>query len=78
MVVDGAAEVVDVGTAELVTGHSGAKLAAVAALDCLGSLNGNVHIDQGTVNRLIHLRGPQGTVQMDPGVHVHVKKPRSG
>lgn len=58
-------EVVGVGAAEAVAATRGSSLLTVSAAQSQTSPQSQLHIDQCTSLSLIHLTGPQGTVQVD-------------
>lgn len=71
-----AGEVVDVGAAQAVAATGGPRVLAVGAADRLAPPQSQVHVDEGPSLGLIHLCGPQGTVQVNPHVQVQVEEPR--
>lgn len=70
-------EVVDVEAAESVATAGGAQSLAEGAGNGSTPLTCLLHIDQGTCLGFVHLRGPEGTVQMNPSVQVQVEEASS-
>lgn len=58
-------EVVGVGAAEAVAAAGGSSLLTVSAAQSQTSSQSQLHIDQGAGLSLVHLTGPQSTVQVD-------------
>lgn len=71
----GTREVVDVGAACLEASYWGALLVAAVAGQVAGTLERHLHIHECTIHCLIHFVGPEGAVEVDPLVHVHVQQP---
>lgn len=74
-VLGGAGEVVGGGAAQPEAAQRSPRALAAAAGEQHGAAAGRRHVHQGPVDRLIHLLGPQGAVQMHPHVHVQVQQP---
>lgn len=74
MILYSATEVVDVVTSLFVTGYSGTSLATVAAFAGLALFNTVHDVHEGTVECLIDIIGPQGTVEMNPDANVYVQE----
>lgn len=72
---DGAGEVVDVGAAQAVAAVGGAGLLAKRAQSPQTAAQRHLDVHQGAPLSLIHLRGPEGTVQVHPQVDVYVQQP---
>lgn len=54
--------------------HCGPLDAASSTLNLKPPLVSTVHIHQGPIQSLVHLRRPQGTVQMGIAVYIHVQQ----
>lgn len=72
-----ACEVVDVEASESVATAGGAQALAEGAGDSSTPLTRLLHVDQGTCLGFVHLRGPEGAVQMNPSVQVQVEEASS-
>lgn len=71
----GTCKVVDIWAANSVTAVSGARFLAVSAQSSQSTTQGDLHIDEGPPLGLVHLCGPQGTVEVHPQVHINVQQP---
>ncbi|KAG7228348.1 hypothetical protein INR49_009212 [Caranx melampygus] len=71
---DGAGKVVDIRASQSVAAVGGACFLAVCAKSPQSATQGYLHVDKGTPLCLIHFGGPQGTVKVNPQVHINVEQ----
>ena len=74
LVLQGAWQMIIVGALLHETFDRAAALMTKATLDAHRLLVGGLHVDERARHRLIHLVGPQGTIQMTPFAHVHCEQ----
>lgn len=71
---NGTRKVVDIWTAQPITAVGGTGFLAVGAKSPQSATQSHFHVNQGAPLSLIHLCGPQSTVEMHPQIHVDVQQ----